>query len=173
MKPDNVMISGEGEVAITDFGIIVPYSSEKKAPNALSGTDGFMPPEQMNDHGLSPKTDICATALVVLACVFDPEMETSLDDLFDVSTSPETILEVMEGEEDIDEELDGPTFIRILLFYLWVEEEEVSVVTNRKFFSRTVPGILASDAHSSANYCRWEAKRSRCVHDGEHALRAS
>jgi hypothetical protein len=61
LKPANVMIDGEGNVRITDFGLAVA-GGEDAAP---AGTPQYMAPEQFTGRAASIKTDLFALGLVL------------------------------------------------------------------------------------------------------------
>ncbi len=64
LKPHNVMIDGEGDVRITDFGIATAAAD---AGAGLAGTPQYMAPEQLTGSAASVKTDLYALGL----CLFE------------------------------------------------------------------------------------------------------
>ena len=62
LKPANVMIDGEGNVRITDFGLAVSGGADAAA---LAGTPQYMAPEQFTGRPASVKTDLYALGLVL------------------------------------------------------------------------------------------------------------
>ena len=62
LKPANVMIDGEGNVRITDFGIATAAAD---AGTELAGTPQYMAPELLKGRGASIKTDIYALGLIL------------------------------------------------------------------------------------------------------------
>ncbi|HEY7191740.1 MAG TPA: protein kinase [Vicinamibacterales bacterium] len=62
LKPANVMIDGDGNVRITDFGIATAAGA---ATNEFAGTLQYMAPEQFAGKGASIKTDIYALGLTL------------------------------------------------------------------------------------------------------------
>jgi len=62
LKPANVMIDGDGNVRITDFGIATV--GEANAPG-LAGTPQYMAPEQLGGQPASAKTDLYALGLIL------------------------------------------------------------------------------------------------------------
>lgn len=64
VKPDNILISVDGEVKVTDFGLakLADYSSDITAGG---GTIGYMPLEQMRKETLDAKADQWAIASVL------------------------------------------------------------------------------------------------------------
>ena len=59
IKPDNLLVSSEGIVKLTDFGL-AKYSQDQKltATGALMGTPHFMSPEQCQGNELDHRSDI-------------------------------------------------------------------------------------------------------------------
>jgi hypothetical protein len=62
LKPANVMIDGDGNVRITDFGIATAVGG---AGAAIAGTPQYMAPEQLAGAPASTKTDIYALGLIL------------------------------------------------------------------------------------------------------------
>jgi eukaryotic-like serine/threonine-protein kinase len=62
LKPANVMIDGEGNVRITDFGIATAAAD---AGTGLAGTPQYMAPEQLTGVAASTRTDIYALGLIL------------------------------------------------------------------------------------------------------------
>ena len=66
LKPGNVMITRDGDVKLTDFGMAVPEvvldGQSATGRHAVMGTPAFMAPEQMAGGPLDRRTDIYALA---------------------------------------------------------------------------------------------------------------
>jgi len=62
LKPANVMIDGDGNVRITDFGIA---TAEADAGGEFAGTPQYMAPEQLHGRGASVKSDLYSLGLVL------------------------------------------------------------------------------------------------------------
>jgi serine/threonine-protein kinase len=62
LKPANVMIDGEGNVRITDFGIATPI---RDTHAGLAGTPQYLAPELLHGQPASVKSDIYALGLVL------------------------------------------------------------------------------------------------------------
>jgi serine/threonine-protein kinase len=62
LKPANVMIDGDGNVRITDFGLAIP-AGDLSAPRA--GTPQYMAPELLTGGTASVKSDIYALGLIL------------------------------------------------------------------------------------------------------------
>jgi eukaryotic-like serine/threonine-protein kinase len=76
LKPENVFLARDGRVKILDFGLAVlldaapPGSSPEHASSAaarsvLSGTAGYMAPEQVRGDAVDPRADIFALGVVL------------------------------------------------------------------------------------------------------------
>jgi hypothetical protein len=65
LKPANVMVTREGQVKLTDFGLAMPVvvsedGETRAVDQALMGTPAFMAPEQLSAEPLDRRTDIYA-----------------------------------------------------------------------------------------------------------------
>ena len=67
LKPANVLIDQDGQVRITDFGIAVTTSDA--GPQGVSGTMGYMAPEQLAGDAISERTDVYALGVVLYELV--------------------------------------------------------------------------------------------------------
>ncbi|HQF25851.1 MAG TPA: protein kinase [Polyangiaceae bacterium] len=67
LKPDNLMVSREGRVVITDFGVAVLRDgpSVDVLPLRGAGTPRYMAPEQLEGRSLTEKTDLYALGLIL------------------------------------------------------------------------------------------------------------
>ncbi len=67
VKPANILIDSDGRVFLTDFGIAVEWSEPESVESGLSGTLGYMAPEQARGRGepVDPRTDIFALGVVL------------------------------------------------------------------------------------------------------------
>jgi len=64
LKPANVMVDGEGQVRLTDFGLAVAAGAGAES-GTLAGTPQYMAPEQLSGGELTKQTDIYALGLVL------------------------------------------------------------------------------------------------------------
>ncbi len=64
LKPANIMIDGQGQVRITDFGLAA-VSADGENVIGMSGTPAYMAPEQLLRGQTSPRTDIYSLGLIL------------------------------------------------------------------------------------------------------------
>jgi serine/threonine protein kinase len=67
LKPGNIFLTEEGQVKLLDFGVaqLREIGAETTRAGTAFGTPSFMAPEQVEDEGISPATDLYALASVV------------------------------------------------------------------------------------------------------------
>jgi serine/threonine-protein kinase len=66
VTPHNVLISREGEVKLTDFGIALALDRARwTRPNVVKGKLGYMSPEQIRGEPLDVRTDMFAVGVVL------------------------------------------------------------------------------------------------------------
>jgi tetratricopeptide (TPR) repeat protein len=65
IKPDNVMITSDGVVKITDFGIVHIEAATFTPTGALIGTPRYMSPEQVRGGRVDCRSDIYAVGIIV------------------------------------------------------------------------------------------------------------
>jgi hypothetical protein len=68
LKPGNVMLTHDGIVKLSDFGIVRPNyeltEATQTVPGSIIGTPTYMPPEQMEGETVDPRADIYALGCV-------------------------------------------------------------------------------------------------------------
>lgn len=64
IKPDNILIDASGRVRLADFGMAA-LSTATGYSNAVGGTIGYMPPEQLQAGQVDVRTDVFAFAAVM------------------------------------------------------------------------------------------------------------
>jgi eukaryotic-like serine/threonine-protein kinase len=92
ITPGNMLVSFEGDVKITDFGIAKSkISSLSTTVGIVKGTTRYLSPEQIRGDLLTPRSDLfsCATVLI--------EMLTGVP-LFDRGNVPSTLFAIVNGQ---------------------------------------------------------------------------
>jgi len=69
VKPANVLLSREGEIKVTDFGISRLVSSAAVAHDVICGTPGYLPPESLRGEGFSPQGDLFSLGVLLYECL--------------------------------------------------------------------------------------------------------
>jgi serine/threonine-protein kinase len=65
VKPENVLISDEGDVKIVDFGLVRAVAAAGiTSTSVILGTAAYLSPEQVRDGDASPRSDVYATGIV-------------------------------------------------------------------------------------------------------------
>jgi serine/threonine protein kinase, bacterial len=65
VKPENVLISDEGEVKIVDFGLVRAVAEAGiTSDSVILGTAAYLSPEQVKDGNASPRSDVYAAGIV-------------------------------------------------------------------------------------------------------------
>jgi serine/threonine protein kinase len=65
IKPSNIMITKNGVVKIVDFGIARMTQQTATWTNVISGTAGYMSPEQTLGHNVDQRTDLWSLGVVM------------------------------------------------------------------------------------------------------------
>ena len=66
LKPQNIMISDDGKIKITDFGIATALNSNQVTQtNSVMGSVHYLPPEQANGKGATIKSDIYSMGIML------------------------------------------------------------------------------------------------------------
>ena len=65
VKPENVLISDEGDVKIVDFGLVRAVAAAGiTSASVILGTAAYLSPEQVRDGNASPRSDVYAAGIV-------------------------------------------------------------------------------------------------------------
>lgn len=65
VKPENVLISDEGEIKIADFGLVRAVAAAGiTSTSVILGTAAYLSPEQVRDGDASPRSDVYAVGIV-------------------------------------------------------------------------------------------------------------
>ncbi|HZC18070.1 MAG TPA: protein kinase, partial [Rubrobacteraceae bacterium] len=65
IKPQNVLVTGAGDVKVADFGIARAASSTATATGIVLGTAGYMSPEQAKGEPVGPQSDLYSLGVVL------------------------------------------------------------------------------------------------------------
>ncbi|MEU7876779.1 serine/threonine-protein kinase [Microbispora bryophytorum] len=70
VKPENVLLSGETRVVLTDFGIAtMPEETGLTMTGGITGTPAFIPPERLNGDPAAPESDLWSLGATLYAAV--------------------------------------------------------------------------------------------------------
>ncbi|MEU8272212.1 serine/threonine-protein kinase [Sphaerisporangium sp. NPDC049002] len=70
VKPENVLLTDDGRVVLTDFGIAtMPEETALTTTGNLSGTPAFMPPERLRGRPAVPQSDLWSLGATLYAAV--------------------------------------------------------------------------------------------------------
>ncbi|MGO9384037.1 MAG: protein kinase domain-containing protein [Mycobacterium sp.] len=65
VKPENVLISDDGEVKIADFGLVRAVAAAGiTSASVILGTAAYLSPEQVRDGNASPRSDVYSTGIL-------------------------------------------------------------------------------------------------------------
>jgi serine/threonine protein kinase len=66
MKPDNILLDGDGHLRLSDFGISVQLSADKKwVTRGRAGTPGYQAPELLANHAYGVSPDVWSFGITV------------------------------------------------------------------------------------------------------------
>src|SRR4051812_35155707 len=69
IKPANVIVDGEGNAKVTDFGIARAGASDMTETGSILGTAQYLSPEQAQGHAVSARSDLYSTGIVLYECL--------------------------------------------------------------------------------------------------------
>jgi len=65
IKPDNILISKDGQAKLTDFGIVHVEEATFTPTGAVIGTPRYMSPEQVQGHRLDGRADLYSVGIIL------------------------------------------------------------------------------------------------------------
>ena len=68
LKPSNILLSLEGDVMISDFGMARQLTASQDKTQSYTGTLSYMAPERVNNELYSYKSDVWSLGLIVYQC---------------------------------------------------------------------------------------------------------
>jgi serine/threonine-protein kinase len=91
ISPSNVMLSQQGEVLLTDFGVAKAMSGASRHQSAVKGKVPYMSPEQLRNDSLDGRSDLFSLGVVLYECLSGSRP-------FDAGNDPATIIRILQGE---------------------------------------------------------------------------
>lgn len=91
ISPSNIMLSQQGEVLLTDFGLAKAMSGASRHQSAVKGKIPYMSPEQLRNDELDPRSDLFSLGVVLFECLSGSRP-------YDGGNDPSTILQILHGE---------------------------------------------------------------------------
>lgn len=70
IKPDNIMLDGEGRCVVTDFGIAKAPGGQQTTAGTSLGTPRYMSPEHATGQQLDGRSDMYSLGVVAYQCLF-------------------------------------------------------------------------------------------------------
>ncbi len=109
LKPSNILIDGNGQPFVTDFGLAIHEDLQPLWAREIAGTPRFMAPEQVRGetHRLDGRTDVWALGVILYLglCGRMPFQSRNRDSLFDeiLNRDPRPVRQV---NDEVPRELD-------------------------------------------------------------------
>lgn len=84
IKPENILVDGDGNVYLVDFGFARVGEGEVGVSSVVKGTLGFMPPEQLFNRQLTEASDLYGLGMTLI-CLLTATKSDRIGDLVDIS----------------------------------------------------------------------------------------
>src|SRR5262249_50716852 len=65
VKPSNILISNQGSVFLTDFGLVIPSGTVTLTNSGIAGTPAYMSPEQAMGRHVQASSDIFSLGIIL------------------------------------------------------------------------------------------------------------
>jgi serine/threonine protein kinase len=104
LSPSNVMLSRQGEVLLTDFGVAKAMSGASQHQSAVKGKVPYMSPEQLRNDSLDGRSDLFSLGVVLYESLSGSRP-------YDGGNDPATIMRILQGDRTSIRKLvyDAPT----------------------------------------------------------------
>lgn len=108
VKPENVLISDDGEVKIADFGLVRAVAAAGiTSASVILGTAAYLSPEQVRDGDASPRSDVYAVGIMAFELLTgeppfsgDSPLSVAYQRLDADVPAPSTVIDGVPGEFD-------------------------------------------------------------------------
>ena len=91
ISPSNVLISRQGEVLLTDFGVAKPHADARRKSSEAKGKFPYMSPEQLRAEPVDARSDLFAVGVVLFEALAGVRPYEGPND-------PATIMQILSGE---------------------------------------------------------------------------
>lgn len=91
ISPSNVLVSGHGEILLTDFGVAKAISGTARKQSAVKGKIPYMSPEQLKGEVVDGRSDLFALGVVLFEALAGQRP-------YDGPSDPATIMLILNGE---------------------------------------------------------------------------
>lgn len=65
IKPDNILINGDSQVKLTDFGLVRAVANSQVTSDQIVGTVTYLSPEQVSGGDIGPESDVYSAGVVL------------------------------------------------------------------------------------------------------------
>lgn len=93
VSPSNILVSYDGAVKVTDFGVARAATSRESGVGVLKGKLGYMSPEQVLGREVDHRSDIFSLGIILFECL-------TLKRLFLGRTDLQTLINIKEADAD-------------------------------------------------------------------------
>lgn len=98
VSPSNVLLSQQGEVLLTDFGVARAISGASQQHSAVKGKVPYMSPEQLRNDSVDGRSDLFSLGVVLYESLSGSRP-------YDAGNDPATIMRILKGERTSIREL--------------------------------------------------------------------
>ncbi len=91
VSPSNILVSYDGEVKVTDFGVARAATSREAGASMLKGKLGYMSPEQVVGRDLDHRSDLFSLGIILFECL-------TLKRLFLGRTDLQTLINIRDAD---------------------------------------------------------------------------